>query len=189
MRPPRVPADDDLLPSLVLPLSDRDHHLNSPEAKFALVEYGDYESPSCAEGYHVVKELLHDLGEDLCYVFRNFPQSDIHPNAQAAAEAAESADMQGKFWLMHDRLFERQGRLGPAGYRELAREIGLEVDHFERDLESGAPRNRVDSDRSQGVEVGVLETPAFFVNGSLHVGSYEFQPLFDALQRPRRSRE
>lgn len=170
-----------LLPSLTLPVTEEDHHIHSIPGKYTLVEYGDFECPDCAEGFHVVKELLRDLGEDLCYVFRSFPQTDVHPNAQFAAEAAEAADMQGKFWLMHDRLFEHQAELSPGLIRDLALNLPLDVHRFEEDLASGVARRRVDSVRAEAVQAGVENTPTFFADGRMQVGSYEYQPLYDAL--------
>lgn len=187
MSSPKNDPGRDLLPTLVLPVTDRDHHIHAAPARYTLIEYGDFECPDCAEGFHVVKELLRALGEDLCYVFRSFPKPELHPNAQFAAEAAEAADMQGKFWLMHDRLFEYQSELSPTRIRQLTREIALDVHHFEKDLASGEPKRRVDSDRAEGVRVGVEETPTFFVNGRLQAGSYEYGPLFEGLTAERRT--
>jgi protein-disulfide isomerase len=175
---------DDLPMMLAFPVTEKDHHLNSIGAKYTLVEYGDYECPDCEMGSHVVKELLRDLGENLCYVFRNFPLREVHPNAPFAAEAAEAAGAQGKFWLMHDRLFEHQTELSPSLIRRLAKEISLDVHRFEEDLRSGAPRRRVQQDQAEGTQSGVVGTPTFFANGHMKVGSYEYHPLFDALTSP-----
>jgi protein-disulfide isomerase len=172
---------DTVLETLAFPVMEEDHHVNSIGAKYTLVEYGDYECPDCEMGSHVVKELLRDLGEDLCYVFRNFPVTTVHPNAQFAAEAAEAADAQGKFWLMHDRLFEHQTELSPPRIRQLAKEISLDVHRFELDLQSGEPRRRVQEDRAGGIQSGVEGTPTFFANGRMQVGSYEYHALFEAL--------
>lgn len=188
MGPKKEVPTRDLLPTLTLPVTDDDHHIHPVAARYVLVEYGDFECPDCAEGYHVVKELLRDLGEDLCYVFRSFPQPDIHPNSQFAAEAAEAADMQGRFWLMHDRLFEHQAELSPRRIRELAWEISLDIHRFEEDLASGEAKRRVDSVRAEGVRSGVEDTPTFFADGRMQVGSYEYQPLYDALTANRRGK-
>ena len=177
------PPTHDAPPMLAIPVTERDHHINPIPGRYMLVEYGDYECPDCAEGYHVVKELLRDLGDDLCYVYRNFPKADIHPNAEFAAEAAEAADLQAKFWLMHDRLFEHQSELSPPRIRELARELPIDMHRFEVDIESGDPKRRVDSDRAEGVWAGVQATPTFFVNGRMHVGASEYDSLFEALTK------
>lgn len=175
-------------PALTLPVTESDHHLNPISAQYTLVEYGDFECPDCAEGYHVVRELLRDLGEDLCYVFRNFPKTAIHPNAQLAAEAAEAADMQAKFWLMHDRLFEHQPELSRPRIHQLAREISLDMHRFDQDLDSGEPKRHVEMDRAEGTRAGVQATPTFFVNGRIQIGAYEYNPLFDALTSQKRTR-
>jgi protein-disulfide isomerase len=182
-------ADETRLPTLVLPVGDRDQRIHGPGSKYTLVEYGDFECPDCAQGFHVVQELLRDLGDDLCFVFRHFPMAEEHPHALAAAEAAEAAGMQGKFWLMHDRLFEHQGELGPATIRKLAEDLPVDRRHFDRDLASGAPRRKVAEDRAGGKQAGVEDTPTFFVNGRMYVGSHEYRPLYDALTRPAPSGE
>ena len=177
---------EDPLATLAFPVTLEDHHLGSVGAKYTLVEYGDYECPDCEMGSHVVKELLRDLGEDFCYVFRNFPLTEVHPNAQLAAEAAEAADAQGKFWLMHDRLFEHQAELSPTLVRRLATEMSLDVRRFDGDLRSGEPKRRVDEDRAGGAQSGVEGTPTFFANGRMHVGAYEYDPLLRSLTQGSR---
>jgi protein-disulfide isomerase len=175
-----------LLPTVPLPFTEDDHHLHAPGAPLTLLEFGDFASEHCAVGRHVVQELLADLGDDLCFVFRNFPETDRHPIAQFAAEAAEAADLQGKFWLMHDRLFEHQAELSPTLIRQLAKELPIDLHHFDRDLTGGEPRRRVAADVTEATRAGVEATPTFFVNGRMHVGSYEYHPLRDALQDARR---
>jgi protein-disulfide isomerase len=181
MSPKKSGGAEDPLRTLVMPPSERDHHLHPIASKFSLVEYADFECPNCAEGFHIIRELLRDLGDDLCFVYRSFPQPDIHPNAQLAAEAAEAADMQGKFWLMHDRLFEHQAELSAPLIHQLAKDMSLDMHRFELDLSSGEPRRLVEATRADGLDAGVEETPTFFVNGRMHVGSHEYQPLADAL--------
>ena len=175
---------DEELPELVLPTESRDNCLGSPSARYSIVEYGDYTSPHCRHVLGTVKELVRELGDDLCFVFRNFPQPHVHPHARAAAEAAEAAGLQGKFWLMHDRLFEHQDELTDKLIRELVRGLPIEMEDYDRDLSSGAAARRVDEDLESAEEAGVGATPTFFVNGRLEVGQYEFLPLLDALKRP-----
>jgi protein-disulfide isomerase len=170
------------LPQLILPVEASDHCIGVPGAKYSLVEYGDYECEHCAHVHPIVRELVRELGDDVCYVFRNFPRTEEHPHAQRAAEAAEAADMQGKYWLMHDRLFEHFDGLSEELIVRLARELPIQMSDFEKDLGSGAPARRVAADVETGEEAGVEETPTFFVNGRMHVGSYEFLPLLEALQ-------
>ena len=180
--PPTNGVDEEL-PDLVLPVEARDHCRGRPGARYSLVEYGDYESRRCAEVRTIVGELERELRDDLCFAFRNFPPSGTHPHAMRAAEVAEAADLQAKFWLMHERLFEHQDELSDELYRRLARELPLEMDTFERDLASGAPARRIAEDLESGREAGVAEAPTLFVNGRMHVGSYELLPLLDALRR------
>jgi len=182
-RKPRTTETD--LPDLILPIEERDHRRGRLGAKYSLVEYGDYESEHCAHLEPVVGELIRELGDDLCYAFRNFPVSDEHPNAQRAAEAAEAADLQAKFWLMHERLFGNQIELSDAIIRDIASDLPLEMDTFARDLASGVPTRRVAEDVESAQEAGVEETPTLFVNGRLSTGSYEFLPLLKELTGER----
>jgi Na+:H+ antiporter, NhaA family len=170
------------LPSLVLPVEGRDNCIGSPAARFSLVEYGDYTSFHCRNVAGVVNELVRELGDDLCFVFRNFPQPSQNPLARPAAEAAEAAGLQGKFWLMHDRLFSHQDELTETVIREIAAGLPVEREDFERDLSSGAAARRVEEDLESADEAGVGDTPTLFVNGILHVGLYEFLPLLKALR-------
>lgn len=171
-----------MLPDLVLPIENRDHRIGPPTARRTLVEYGDFECPHCAELHPIVQELLRELGDDLCFVYRHYPQPAIHPHSMLAAEASEAADMQAKFWLMHDRLFAHQDSLTEPTIRRLAEELPIEMATYDRDMSSGAPRRRVAEDLESARESGVAETPILFVNGRMHVGSYEFLPLLKSLQ-------
>lgn len=166
----------------VLAEPSRDHCWGPATAKLSLVEYADYESPESREAHWVIKELLQELRDEVCVVFRNFPLTQIHPHAQAAAEAAEAADAQGKFWLMHDRLFEHQDHLEPAHIENYAREISLEMTTFDRDLRSGAPSRRVAEDVESARHHQVREAPTFFVNGALYSGPRDFLPLLAAFK-------
>jgi protein-disulfide isomerase len=174
--------NDEQLPELVLPVEARDHCLGSPGSRYALLEYGDYACPHCQHVYPIVKELVRELGDELCFVYRNFPQPDRYPHAREAAEAAEAADLQGKFWLMHDRLFEHPSELSDRDLRRRAQEIALDLRTFDKDLGSGAPARRVAEDLETGRADGVGDTPTFFVNGRMHAGSYEFLPMLEALR-------
>ncbi len=169
-------------PERTVPVADRDHCLGPVDARYTLVEYADYQCPDCAEAETAVKEVVRELDEELCFAFRNFPNATAHPNAVGAAEAAEAADQQGKFWLMHDRLFQHQAELSEGEIRRLARELPIDLHDFDRDLASGAPARRVAEDLESGRNAGVSGTPTFFVNGRRHDGSNEFLPLLRALQ-------
>lgn len=184
-----APPVEGLLPELVLPVEREDHCRGTPGARYSLVEYGDFECHHCAHVAPIVQELLRELGDDLCFVFRHFPLPEIHPHSTRAAEAAEAAGLQDKFWLMHDRLFQHQSELTESLFERLARELPVEMVTFHRDLKSGQPARRVAADRDGGLAAGVEETPTFFVNGRLHVGSYEFLPLLEALRSSERPKE
>jgi len=149
-----------------------------------LVEYVDYEAPPCGEAHWVLKELAAELGDELCVVVRNLPLTKVHPHAQVAAEASEAADAQGKFWLMHDRLFEHQDQLDRAHLETYAREISLDMATFERDLRSGAPARRIAEDVESARHLHVEGAPTLFVNGALYSGPTEFLPLLKALKGP-----
>jgi protein-disulfide isomerase len=172
----------DELPELSLPIEERDHVIGPLGARYTLVEYGDYEAPHCRHVVGSVRELVRELRDDLCFAFRNYPQPHLHPHSRAAAEAAEAAGLQGKFWLMHDRLFDHQDELDDKELREIARSLPVAMAHFEKDIASGEAARRVADDIDLAEDDGVGDTPTFFVNGKLHVGKYEFLPLLDALK-------
>lgn len=188
MAGPKNPGNDDDLTELVLPIEDRDHHRGPIGARYALVEYGDFASEPCRDLASTLSDLSRELEDDLCLAFRSFPDTAANRESRRAAEVAEAAEEQGKFWLMHDRLFEHQAELSEATYRKLARELPLDLDVFERDLRTGEAARRVDEDIESGTEAGVAATPTLFVNGRMHAGSYEFDDLLNAIRRGRRDR-
>ena len=155
-------------------------------APVTLVEYGDFECPSCRKAHAMVKDLQGRLGDKLRFVFRNFPLSKVHPHAQRAAEAAEAAAAQGAYWQMHDRLFERQFALEDANLIEYATELGLDADRLRAELEGGTYRQRVKEDVSSGIRSGVNGTPTFYINGERYDGPHGTEPLFQALQAARK---
>jgi Na+:H+ antiporter, NhaA family len=173
------------LPNPTVPLEPRDHCLGSPDAKNSVVEYGDYASPACRDVLGAVNELVRELGDDLCFAYRNFPQPLLNPRSRPAAEAAEAADLQGKFWLMHDRLFAHQDDLSDKAIREIARSLPVDLHHFERDLTSGETARRVDEDLASARKIGVAKTPTFFVNGRPYTGPHEFVPILEAVQQSK----
>jgi protein-disulfide isomerase len=182
---------DEGMPGLVLPVDQRDHCLGPIAARHSLVEYGDYTSVHCRHVLGTVRELTRELGDELCFVFRNFPRPELNPVSRTAAEAAEAAGLQGKFWLMHDRLLTHQDELTATAIHEIARTLPVEMRDFDRDLSSGAAARRVDADIETAAEAGVGDVPTLFVNGVMHAGKYEFLPLLQALQGsgPEASRE
>lgn len=161
----------------------RDHVRGEDDALLTLVEYGDYECPHCGRAAPVVRELLARHGDQLRFVFRHLPLTDVHPNAALAAEAAEAAGAQGKFWEMHDLLFANQDHLRHADLVERARSLGLDLARFEADLRSGQFAPRVGQDINSAEEAGVAGTPTFFINDVRHRGPYDLESLEAALTR------
>jgi protein-disulfide isomerase len=175
--------------ALTLPVGKRDHIQGLADAAVTLVEYGDYECPHCGRAYPIVKDIQHRMGHRLRFVYRNFPLRESHPHAQQAAEAAEAAGAQGKFWEMHDRLFERQFALDGEYLIEYAGDLGLDVARFRKELGSGVYESRVREDFRSGVTSGVNGTPTFFINGVRHDESWEVEPLLAALERAAAGKE
>ena len=162
---------------------DRDHIQGTADAAVTLVEYGDYECPYCGAAYPIVKELQSRMGDRLRFVFRNFPITTSHPHAEQAAEAAEAAAAQGRFWEMHDLLYENQRRLRDPDLHAYAEQLGLDVEQFDKDLAEHVHAPRVREDFMSGVRSGVNGTPSFYVNGARHDHSYDFETLLAALER------
>jgi protein-disulfide isomerase len=173
--------------TLKVPVGSDDHAQGPESAGTVLVEYGDYQCPYCGEAYPIVKRVQKQFGDRLRFVFRNFPLGELHPQAQAAAETAEFAGANGKFWEMHDLLFENQRDMGDELFARLAEELGLSADKFERALENGEFKKRVRDDFHGGVRSGVNGTPTFFIDGVRHDGSYEFHALVAAIEAARAS--
>ena len=148
----------------------RDHVRGAVDGSVTLVEYGDFQCPYCGDAYPVVRTLLTDFTW-LRFVFRHMPLPDLHPRAPAAAEAAEAAGAQDRFWEMHDRLFENQHALSDAQLREHAAALGLDMERFDRELRDRVHKARVDEDFASGAGGGIPSTPRFFVNGAIHLGS------------------
>jgi protein-disulfide isomerase len=166
---------------LVLPVAGRDHVLGPENAPAVLVEYGDFECPYCGMAYPIVKEVQRRLGRQVRFAFRHFPLAEIHPRAQPAAEAAEAASAQGKFWEMHDLLFENQKALADPDLLRYAGALGLDSTRFVNELAGGTWESRVREDFMSGVRSGVNGTPTFFVNGVRHDGSWDADSLLEAL--------
>jgi len=168
--------------SLRVPVGEQDHVQGNADAHGTLVEYGDYECPHCGRAHPIVKRVQKHFGKKLRFVFRNFPIAEMHPHAESAAETAEFAGAHGKFWEMHDALFENQEQLGGAFYLKLAQELGLSPQELRAAVENREYLARVKSDFTGGVRSGVNGTPTFFINGKRHDASFEYDDLVEAIQ-------
>jgi protein-disulfide isomerase len=166
---------------LKLPDPERDHFQGTNDAPIALLEYGDYECPFCGEVQPIVREIQRRLGDDLCFAFRHFPLTNVHPHAEHAAEAAEAAAEQGSFWVMHETLFANQDALDDEALAEYAAALGLNEMRLMQEVISGAHARRIREDFKSGVRAGVNGTPCFFINGRRYDGERALEPLLAAL--------
>lgn len=169
-------------PHLRVPVSAHDHMQGPANAPVTLVEYGDYECPACGEAYPIVKRIQAHMGGRLRFVFRNFPLAQMHPHAEHAAEAAEAAAEENRFWELHDTLYEHQDALSDADLTGYMRAHGLDVARFATDLREHRYAARVRKDFEGGVRSGVNGTPTFFINGARHDGTYDFDELLAAVE-------
>lgn len=179
---------DDEVARLTLPVGARDHLEGRADAPVTLVEYGDYECPHCGRAYPIVKEVQRRLGANLRFVFRNFPLTESHPHAQHAAEAAEGAATHGRFWEMHDALFEHQQALDDAHLVRYAEALGIDGAAFAQALRADEQKARVREDFMSGVRSGVNGTPTFFINGLRFDDSWDPDTLTEALNAAARHR-
>jgi protein-disulfide isomerase len=164
------------------PVSDKDHIQGAKNATFILVEYGDYECPHCGRAYPILKKIQKQLGDELKFVFRNFPIEESHPNAVLAAVASEAAALQNKYWQMHDALFEHQNDLSEEGILTIAKNIKLEVKKFSLDWHSEELSQKVEDDFESGVRSGVNGTPSFFINGQQYYDNWEYEHFLNHLK-------
>ncbi len=162
---------------LAVPVSERDHIRGPIDAPVTLVEYGDYECPWCAKAHPVLAELRERAGNLVRIVFRHFPLNTIHAHASVAAQAAEAAGAQGKFWEMHDELYAHQDELSEGDFSRYARRIGLEPYRFESDLSSARFAYRVKEDYESGVRSGVTGTPTIYINDDRYHGPIEVDAM------------
>jgi protein-disulfide isomerase len=160
----------------------RDHVRGPADAPLTLVEYGDFECPFCGRATGAVDDVRRHFGDALRYVFRHAPLPDVHPQAELAAEAAEAAGAQGRFWEMHDRLFAHQDELEPHHLAGHAAAVGLDVERFESELLDGTHGDRVRDDVAGAELSGVRGTPTFFIGEERHTGSSDARTLIAALQ-------
>jgi protein-disulfide isomerase len=169
--------------TLATPVSARDHTEGRADAPLTLVEYGDYQCPYCGAVYPVVKRLQKASGKKLRFVFRNFPLTQAHPYAMVAAEAAEAAGLQGKFWGMHDLIYENQADLAPDVLPAWAETLELDLQEFALAIKKGEIIKRIKEDRMSGIQSGVNGTPCFFINGARYDGRADYEPLRAALEQ------
>ena len=182
---------------LAVPVSERDHILGSSTAPVTLVEYGDFECPHCGRAHPILQQLLDEVGDEVALVFRHFPLSQIHPHAQQAAESAEAAGAQDRFWEMHDMLFEHQNALDEPNLVEYGKALGLDAPRFAQEVSGGLYVPVVREQFMSGVRSGVNGTPTFFINGRRHDGPWDLDPLLAAInaeiarhpERPKASRK
>ena len=163
-------------------VSDRDHIEGPAGAPVTLVEYGDFECPHCGHAYPIVEELRRRRGKKMRFVVRNFPLSEVHPHAEKAAEAAEAAGAQNRFWEMHAMLFKHQSALDTPHLLVYAGELRLDPERFSHALSAHTFQTKVRDDFMSGARSGVNGTPTFFINGARYDGSYELEPMLEALE-------
>jgi protein-disulfide isomerase len=173
---------------LVDPVGPTDHVLGPDHAPVTVVEYGDFECPHCKQATGTVKLMLSRFEQQVRFAFRNFPLEGVHPHAMHAAQAAECAGGQGKFWPMHDLLFEKQQHLKMAQLREYAQSLGLDMARFTAEMDDEVYLQRVREHQQSGEASGVRATPTFYVNGNLVDVSYGLHALIDAVEAQLRRR-
>ncbi|MEV5546453.1 Na+/H+ antiporter NhaA [Streptomyces sp. NPDC052309] len=178
-------GDTDPITDLAVAVSSRHDRIRGSEtAVVTVVEYGDFECPYCGQAEPTVRDLLGNES-DVRYVWRHLPLTDVHPNAQLAAEASEAAARQDRFWEMHDLLLKRQDALSVQDLMGYAREIGLDLARFRDDLEHHRGARRVAEDVDSADLSGVSGTPTFFINGRRHYGAYDIAALTSAVEQAR----
>ena len=165
------------------PVSARDHIRGPRSAAVSLVEYGDFECPYCRAAEPIVAGLIEALGDQLSVTFRHFPMSALHPHAQHAAEVAEAAAAQGKFWEMHDRLFAGQDALDDTSLVKYAEELSLDAERVRRELASHLYARRVGDDHESGLKSGVSGTPTFYLDGTRYDGSVALPKMLAAIRK------
>ncbi len=166
---------------LSVPPSERDRIQGTLDVPVVLVKYGDYQSPDCGEAHRMIKAIQQELGNRLGFVFRHFPQTSIHSQAQKAAEAAEAAAAQGKFWQMHDTLFEHQEALDNGYLVEYANNLGLDISKFLQDLSKQVHIDRINKDIESGLQSSVTAAPALFINGNRYGDRWNIEQLMAAI--------
>lgn len=164
-------------------VSEKDHIWGNSGVPVTIVEYSDFQCPFCASFHPTVQQILADYPNQVRWVYRHFPLDQIHPQARPAAEASECAAEQEKFWEFSDGLFENQEKLGKDFYKQLAENLGLDIDQFNNCVSSKKYKDKVEADYQGGIKAGVRGTPASFVNGELISGAVPYETLKAAIER------
>ena len=172
---PHVPFE------LSVPVAATAHATGAPRAVATVLEYGDFECPNCRQAQPAVKLLLERFAGRVRFVFRHFPLAEVHPHAIAAAQAAECASGQGKFWEMHDLLFENQAHLKAKDLHSYAERLGLDMARYSAEMDDEIYLQRVREQLQGGLDSGVRGTPTFFINGRIEDVSFGLRALFDAV--------
>jgi len=167
---------------LTVPVTETDHSIGPADAPVTVVEYGDLECPNCKQAAPAVKLLLRRFTGRIRFVFRHFPLAEVHPHAIGAAEAAESAGAQGRFWPMHDLLFENQAHLKLHQLREYAERLQLDMARYTFEMNDHVHLQRIREHIQSGSESGVRSTPTFFVNGKVQDVSFGLAALFSTVE-------
>jgi protein-disulfide isomerase len=168
---------------LITPINiGTDHMRGSVDAPISIVEYGDYECPYTGMAYPIVKEMMKQFNNKVYFVFRNFPLNDIHPHAQHAAEAAEVAAAQDRFWQMHDYLFEHQKALDDNHLLQYAGKLGLDINKFKKEVTEHTYAPLIEESLKSGIDSGVQGTPTFFVNGERYEDSWDLETFSNFLK-------
>ena len=166
---------------LTVPVNAADHSIGPALAAVVVVEYGDFECPNCKQAAPAVKLLLRHFTGRIRFVYRHFPLEEVHPQALQAAEAAESAGGQGKFWPMHDLLFDNQPHLKLPQLRNYAEELQIDIARYAAEMDDHLYLQRIREHMQSGGESGVRHTPTFFVDGRIQDVSFGLRSLFDAV--------
>ncbi len=169
------------MPHLRIPVSEKDHIQGPMEASVTLVEYGDYQCHYCALAYPIVRQIQKQLLGQMRYIFRHFPLQQAHPLALLAAQAAEAASLQNKFWDMHDMIYRHQRTLAPGAFVEFAEELKLDIPAFKENLENRTLTSHIEADFHNGVRSGVNGTPCFFINEERFDGDRSYDNFLAAL--------
>jgi formate-nitrite transporter family protein len=165
------------------PVGRRDHIQGYDHALVTLVEYGDFQCPTCGRAFPMIQELQKTFGTNLRFVFRHFPLRQVHPQAEIAAQASEAASAQGKFWEIHNLFYQNQFALRKEDIIQYAEQLDLDVEEFNSALEQKLFAKRVTEDFRNGIRSGVNATPTLFINGYRYEGALDFENLSNEIQR------